>query len=132
MTRERKSEHAGLLIQGDFTPGREPRTLKILIKLSAVLLGGTLLAALVVYGINVHYEQGINEVGKKTRTLTEMNKELLVRLNQIQSYKNVEVAAEKVPQLHLSEEVVDVVGVQAVHLPDMPERQGAFPHVEGY
>lgn len=120
------------MIQGDFTPGREPKVLKFFLKLLGVFLGITVVASLVIYGINVSYESDINEVGQKTRQLNEMNKELLVKLNHIQSYKNVETAAEKVPQLHLSDEVVEVMHSNEMHFPTPPEREGAFPRVTGY
>lgn len=132
MARERTHDSSGLLIEANFRPGREPRFLKFVTQFFCTVLVLCAVGAMVVYSINIHYEKNINEIGHKTRSLTEMNKELQVQLNKLQSYKNVEVAAEKLPQLHLSEEVIEVVGVQPVRLPDMPKRQGVFRRVEGY
>ncbi|MBY0402841.1 MAG: hypothetical protein K2X66_03015 [Cyanobacteria bacterium] len=132
MEREKYHSQAGLLIQGDFTPGKEPKVLKIFIKVLSIVLCIGVVSSLAIYGMTVHYANAINTTGQKTRQLNEMNKELTVKLNHIQSYKNIEVAAESVPQLHLSEEILEVMKDQSQHLPSLPPREKEFPRVSGY
>lgn len=122
----------GLLIQGDFRPARQPRRVRVADRLLKVLLGLSAVATLVVYALNVHYEMTINDVGLKTRQMNEANKELLVKLNQIQSFQNVERAAEQVPQLQLPNEVIEVLAKPGQGLPEPPKRQGVLPRASGY
>ncbi len=122
----------GLLIQGDFRPARQSRRLRVLNRILQILLALGAIATLVVYALNVHYEMHINDVGLKTRQLNEANKELLVKLNQIQSFQNVEHAAEQVPQLQLPNEVIEVLAKPEHTLSKMPERQGVLPRATGY
>jgi hypothetical protein len=122
----------GLLIQGDFRPARQSRRLRVMNRILQILLGISAIATLVVYALNVHYEMHINEVGLKTRQLNEANKELLVKLNQIQSFQNVEHAAEQVPQLQLPNEVIEVMAKPEHTLSEMPQRQGVLPRATGY
>ena len=104
----------------------------VLVKVLGIILGLALVSSLVLYGMMVHFEADINGVGQKTRVLNEENKELQVNLNRIQSFKNVEKAAEKVPNLHLSEETIEVMAPGHQKFPAQPKRQGDWPRVQGY
>jgi hypothetical protein len=121
-----------LLIQGNFTPARSARILKILARSMGLLFGVGMLAALIVYGIKVHYEDDINRISKTTRELSEQNKELQVKLNQIRSFKNVEAAATRAPHLHLPETIIDVPAGGKVSIPPLPKPKQEFPRIYGY
>ncbi len=121
-----------LLIQGNFIPPQKGRNLKQFARVFAVLFFLLIVVALGVYGIKVHYEDGINKLAKDTRALNEQNKELQVRLNHIRSYKNVEAAATQVPHLHMPPTVLDVPLSPQYKLPAMPQDVREFPRVYGY
>ncbi len=120
-----------LIIQGDFAPARNSRVLRISARVFSLLFGLFVVGALVMYGIKVHFEDSINKVARNTRDLNEKNKELQVRLNHIRSYKNVEAAAGKVPNLRMPPTVIDVPASES-RLPTMPKSKQEFPHVYGY
>jgi len=120
-----------LIIQGDFAPARNSRVLRISARVFSLLFGLFVVGALVMYGINVHFEDSINKVARDTRDLNEKNKELQVRLNHIRSYKNVEAAAGQVPNLRMPPTVIHVPASES-RLPVMPKPKQEFPHVYGY
>lgn len=126
------SQAKGLLIEGDFTPGKEPRGLKIISRLLGIVLAFSAILTVILYGILVHYEMDINDTGMKTRQINETNKELLVKLNQIQSYRNVEKAAAQVPQLNRPSEIIEILNANTPKLADPPKRQGVLPRATGY
>lgn len=125
-----KAEH--LIIQGNFAPAKSSRMLRIGARVLSILLVVSLVGALVVYGIKVHYVDSINKIARDTRELNEQNKELQVRLNHIRSFKNVEAAATKVPHLHMAETVIDIPASPKHKLPDMPRIHQEFPRIYGY
>ena len=122
-----------LIIQGNFAPARNSRVLRISARVFSLLLGLFVVGALILYGIKVHLEDSINKVAHDTRDLNEKNKELQVSLNHTRSYKNVEAAAGKVPNLRLPPTVIDVpASPSESRLPVMPKPKQEFPHVYGY
>lgn len=121
-----------LLIQGNFSQPVKSRILRISARLLSVMLCMLILAAMVTYGIRVHYEAKINRIARDTRELGEQNKELLVELNRIRSFKNVEHAATQVPHLHLAEAMIEVPSAQVKPLPTPSARKQEFPRVYGY
>jgi outer membrane murein-binding lipoprotein Lpp len=124
------SEHQ--IIQGNFAPARSSRILRITARVFSLMFGLFVVGALVIYGVNVHYEDSINQVARDTRDLNEQNKELQVKLNHIRSFKNVEAAATKVPHLHMAETIIDVPASPKVQLPSRPKDKQEFPRVYGY
>ncbi len=125
-----KSSH--LLIQGNFSQPVSSRLLRMMTRVLSILLSVLILGALVTYGIRVHYEAKINKIARSTRELNEENKALLVQLNRIRSFKNVEQAATQVPHLHLAEAMIEVPSAQVKPLPLPPKAQREFPRVYGY
>ena len=125
-----QSEH--LLIQGQFDSPPNSRFLRILTRVLAVLLLVSVVVTLAMYGVKVHYEDGINKLARNARELNEQNKELQVRLNHIRSYKNVEAAAAQVPHLHMPAVILDVPAARRAPLPPMPRETKEFPRVYGY
>ncbi len=121
-----------LIIEGNFAPARSGRVLRVTLRLLSLLFGFSIIGALAVYGIKVHYEDTINRVAKETREMNEQNKELQVKLNHIRSYKNVEAAATKVPHLQLPPTVIEVPAATSVKSPAMPALQQEIPRVYGY
>jgi hypothetical protein len=122
----------GLIIRGNFSPTRQSRFYRAV----SILLGGcmavALLVALTIYGLTVQYEIGLNDMGKATREMNETNKELLVRLNRLQSFENIEASATKLPDLHASDEVIALETQKIQPLPNPPKRTGELPRVYGY
>lgn len=125
-----KPDH--LIIQGNFTPARSGRALRMVARVLSLFFCVMIAGALVVYGVKVHFEDGINRVARDTREMNEQNKELQVRLNQLRSFKNVEAAATRAPHLHLAETVIDVPARPQTRLPSMPPAKREFPHIYGY
>ena len=125
-----KPEH--LIIQGNFAPAGHSRLLQVSARVGALLLVGFIVAALCFYGFKVHFEDSINQTARNARDLNEHNKELQVKLNHIRSFKNVEAAAAKVPNLRMPETIIDVPASPKVQLPHMPKSSQEFPHVYGY
>lgn len=122
-----------LLIKGNFRPTRGLRIFRALMLFFGVILGTGVVTASLLYGFVVHTESGMNEVGRQTRLLHEENKTLQVSLQRLQSYQNVEIAAEKVPRLKNAEEIIEVdVRYNLKPLPGPPERQTRLPRVYGY
>ena len=124
------SEH--LIIQGNFAQARHSRILQVSARVFSLLLGIFIVTALLFYGFKVHFEDNINHIARDARNLNEDNKELQVKLNHIRSFKNVEAAATKVPNLKMPETVIDVPASPNVALPHMPKKSQEFPHVYGY
>ena len=106
--------------------------MQVTARVFSLLLGIFIVAALIFYGVKVHFEDSINQVARNARDLNEHNKELQVKLNHIRSFKNVEAAASKVPNLRMPETVIDVPSKPQTHLPPMPQQHQEFPHVYGY
>jgi hypothetical protein len=127
-----RDESPHLIIQGDFAPAKSSRVLRVLTRVLSLLLLVSLVGALVVYGVKVHYVDDINRVARDTREMNEQNKELQVRLNHIRSFKNVEAAATKVPHLHLAETIIDVPASANYRLPAKPPTRQEFPRIYGY
>lgn len=115
-----------------FPPSGMERMLSISARVLAVLFGLLLLGALLLYGIQVHFEDNINQVARQTREMNEQNKELQVRLNHIRSYKNVEAQAAGVPHLRMAETVIEVPASHPAKLPAMPADRQESPRVYGY
>ena len=132
MASQRRKSQSALLIEGDFAPVENTAILKN----ACGILGASLVLALVVslgiYGVTVHLESGINDVVRRARSVKEVNKELSVQLNRIQAYKNVEAAAVRLPQLHLSEEVIEVSSQPTGQKGATPQRSPVLPAVYGY
>jgi hypothetical protein len=124
------SEH--LIIQGDFAQARHSRILQVSARVFSLMLGIFIVVALCFYGFKVHFEDSINQVARHARDLNEHNKELQVKLNHIRSFKNVEAAAAKVPNLRMPETIIDVPASPKANLPHMPKASQEFPHVYGY
>jgi hypothetical protein len=127
---QRQADH--VLIHGDFLPSGRERVLRALTRIGVILLGLCIVASMVIYGVKVHYEDAINRLARDTRDLNEQNKELQVKLNHIRSFKNVEAAAFKVPQLRMPPTVLNIPASGQAKLPDMPHTTREFPHVYGY
>lgn len=125
-----RSEH--LIIEGNFAPAGHSRLLQVTARVFSLLLGIFIVVALCFYGFKVHFEDSINQVARHARDLNEQNKELQVKLNHIRSFKNVEAAASRVPNLKMPETVIDVPVTPAAQLPRMPQSHQEFPHVYGY
>lgn len=125
-----RSEH--LIIEGDFAPAGHSRLLQVTARVFSLMLGIFIVAALVFYGVKVHFEDSINQVARNARDLNEHNKELQVKLNHIRSFKNVEAAASRVPNLRMPETIIDVPATPQAKLPPMPKQRQEFPHVYGY
>ena len=121
-----------LLIQGNFSQPKRARVLAMSARLLSILLGVLIFGALIIYGVRVHYEADINKTARQTRELNDDNKELLVHLNRIRSYKNVENAATQVPHLHLAEAMIEVPSTAAKPLPQPPPKHREAPRVYGY
>lgn len=121
-----------VIIQGNFQPSARSRALQVSARVLSLLFAVLVVAALVEYGLKVHYEDDINRLAKTTREMNEHNKELQVKLNHIRSFKNVEAAAAKVPHLHLAETIIDVPTPRHVTLPPIPQSKREFPAVYGY
>ena len=121
-----------LLIQGDFLPSGRERLLRSLTRLGVILLALCIAITMIIYSVKVHFEDSINRLAKDTRDLNEQNKELQVTLNHIRSFKNVETAASKVPQLRMPPTVLNVPISRQAKLPTMPHASREFPHVYGY
>jgi len=128
--KNRSDEH--LIIEGNFAPPGASRLLQVSARIFSLLLGIFIVAALLFYGVKVHFEDSINKVARNARELNEHNKELQVKLNHIRSFKNVEAAAAKVPNLKMPETVIDIPSTPHVHFPHMPQQHQEFPHVYGY
>jgi len=131
----RQPDH--IVIQGDFLPPEHERLLKTSMRLFAILLVVAITAALIVYGLRVHYETDINRLAHSTRELNEQNKEFQVKLNQLKSYKNVESAAAHAPNLKVPELVITVHSPKQNNttsnlFPPQPQTTQDFPHVYGY
>ncbi len=132
MDRERERDRH-LLIKGNFRPNRGLRIFRVLMLFFGAILGTGFVTALLLYGFVVHTESEMNAVGRQTRQLHEENKTLQVSLQRLQSYQNVEAAAEKVPQLKSAEEIIEVdVRYNLKPLPLPPERHVRLPRVYGY
>jgi hypothetical protein len=101
------SDHP-LLIKGNFKPARTLRLLRAFSILLGMFLVGGLGALLVTYALVVHYQNDMNTMGQETRLLHEDNKALQVRLNRLQSFQNVESAADKMPHLRPAEEMIEI------------------------
>lgn len=121
-----------IIIQGNFAQARHSRILQVSARVFALMFGIFILAALCFYGFKVHFEDSINQVARNARDLNEHNKELQVKLNHIRSFKNVEAAAAKVPNLRMPETIIDVPAAPKAELPYMPKTSQEFPHVYGY
>lgn len=121
-----------LLINANFAPAKGAQRLSRITRLCGVLLGVCAIAALILYGITVHFEFGINRISKEALALNEQNKELQVQLNRIQSYKNVQVSATEVPHLNIPDQVVDITAINTGPLPDLPRREAPQPRIYGY
>lgn len=126
----RQTDH--VLIQGDFLPDGRERALRALTRIGVILLGLSITVSMIIYGIKVHYEDSINRLARDTRELNEQNKELQVKLNHIRSFKNVETAASRVPQLRMPPTVLNIPVSSQAKLPAMPHATREFPHVYGY
>jgi hypothetical protein len=128
-----QSDH--LLIQGDFLPPGRERVLKALMRVSAILLAVGIVVSMITYGLRVHFESDINKVAKETREINEKNKELQVKLNHIRSYRNVEMAASRVPHLRMPEIVLNVAASRhsaKMSLSSPPHTVREFPRAYGY
>ena len=121
-----------LLIQGNFAQARHSRVLQVMARVFALLFAVAAIVTLFFYGFKVHFEDSINQVARNARELNEHNKELQVKLNHIRSFKNVEAAAAKVPNLRMPETIIDVPVTPKAKLPAMPTASQEFPHAYGY
>lgn len=121
-----------LLINANFSPARSARRIARWTRLFGVLLVVCIVSALVLYGITVHFEFGVNEASRQAMALSEQNKELQVALNRIKSYKNVEATATRVPHLSVPVDVIDITAVETGPLPEPPIRTKAQPRIYGY
>ncbi len=124
------SDH--LLIQGNFAQARHSRVLQVTARVFALLFAVVAIVTLFFYGFKVHFEDSINQVARNARELNEHNKELQVKLNHIRSFKNVEAAAAKVPNLRMPETIIDVPATTKAQLPALPRASQEFPHAYGY
>lgn len=121
-----------LIIEGNFKPRRITRFFSHFSKISLLLLALVVIAALGIYGLTVNYQSRINDISGRTRDMNEENRELEVELSRIRSFKNIEAAAAKTPQLRLPEEVLEIKPGKQVVLPELPFLKKEVPQVYGY
>lgn len=126
-----------LLIEGNFRPSLKERRIKALVVAASILSVIVLAVALGVYAINVNIGNHMNAVGKQTRDLNEANKELIVKLNKIRAYKNIESSAAKLSHLKPAQEMIEVTITPEQkkameNVPITPVHEGEQPRVFGY
>ena len=95
------------LIEGNFKPAKGTRLLRAVVKVFGVLLVLVCVSSLIVYGFTVHYESKTSQVAKQTTHLHEDNHALEIQLEQVKSFKHVEAAAGKAPQLHIAKDIIE-------------------------
>lgn len=127
-----RSQAENLIIHGNFAPSRSGRLLRMSARIFGVLFFLLIIGTLILYGVKVHFEDSINRVARTTRDLNERNKELQVKLDHICSFKNVEEAAAKVPNLHMAETRINVATAPAIRLTPLPPAKQEFLRVYGY
>lgn len=110
------------------------RWLLISAKLLLLLVLFFFLAASILYGIRVHYEDTFNELVQKTQNIGEHNTRLQLTLSQLKSYKNVESSATQIPYLKDPKFTINVSAQKKVIKPfgKMPSTKQEFPRVYGY
>ncbi|MBX2861255.1 MAG: hypothetical protein KTR14_08465 [Vampirovibrio sp.] len=124
---------SGRVLQADFVISRRQRVFNVLFILMGTLLILTLLGSLVVYGVKVQLESGINRLATETRDQVEENKEMQIRLNRAQSFNKVAEAVEKVPHLGPPMHIIEVRSdTQTSSLPRLPDKKPLLPPLTGY
>lgn len=105
-------------------------------RLGFVMLGVAtllvLIASLVIYTVSLYFENRINTVGRETWELDEMNKQLQVRVNQIQSFESISTLAGKVPRLHQPDDTIEIRDTGSIRLASVPNAVHDYPYVYGY
>jgi cell division protein FtsL len=91
-----------------------------------------IVSALVIYSITVNYEYSMNELGNSTRDIHESNKDLHIKLNQLQAFKNVEMEAARLPALHPAEETLEVKAAAKPRKIVLPKVSKEYPDAYGY
>lgn len=108
-----------------------------MVKACCIVCCFAVLSALGIYAINVQLVNHLNNVSKKTRDLNDDNKDLVVQLNRVRAFKNIEASAAKLSHLKPAEEVIEInvpeaqrKALDTIHV--FNKRPGLAPRVYGY
>lgn len=100
---------------------------RILQRGGMMLLGLSLLVALVIYGVSVYLETHILALSTQTKALTEENQDLHITLDRIRSYRNVASLSQAAQGLQPAKDIVDVAEKPAALQPVPTEPTAHLP-----
>ncbi len=114
------------MIRANFSTSLKDRRFQRVLAVSVRVLGllsvVCVLGSLALYGWKVQMETQLTGMGRHVRQINEDNQLLQVQLNRIQAFNHVEHSAQKVPQLRVSEEVIELPSTPPPALPENPPR----------